>query len=186
MLAGKFFAAEELHQLGLIDAFEVRQISANRKEYEVKIKTPGAPDWVDLPDVGFGVSQTLPVVVALHAAEEGQAVYIEQPEIHLHPALQAELADVFIESALGDQKNTFLLETHSEHLILRLLRRIRETTEKELPEGAASFAEDKLSVLHVESGPDGVQVRRLRVDERGEFKDRWPKGFFAERMEELL
>jgi hypothetical protein len=69
---------------------------------------------------------------------------------------------------------------------LRLLRRIRETTENELGGGAPSFVEDKLSVLYVESLPEGVRVHRLRVDERGEFKDRWPKGFFAERMEELL
>jgi predicted ATPase len=79
-----------------------------------------------------------------------------------------------------------LVETHSEHLILRLLRRIHETTEKKLAEGAPAFSEDQLSVLYVESPPDGVRVRRLRVDKQGEFVDRWPKGFFAERMEELL
>ena len=62
-----------------------------------------------------------------------------------------------------------LIETHSEHLILRLLRPIRETTAKELPEGAPTFSSDKLSVLYVESHPDGVQIRRLQVDENGEF-----------------
>jgi predicted ATPase len=101
--------------------------------------------------------------------------------------VQVGLGDLFIDSVSRDGgRRTLLVETHSEHLILRLLRRIRETTEKELAENAPSFSEDKLSVLYVESLPDGVRVRRLRVDERGEFKDRWPKGFFAERMEELL
>jgi hypothetical protein len=68
----------------------------------------------------------------------------------------------------------------------RILRRIRETTEKELTDDAPAFAESKLCVLYVESLPDGVRVRRVRVDDRGEFVDQWPKGFFAERMEELL
>jgi predicted ATPase len=112
---------------------------------------------------------------------------IEQPEIHVHPAVQVGLGDLLIDSVRREgSRRTLVIETHSEHLILRLLRRIRETTEKEIPQSAPAFTEDKLSVLYVESAPDGVRVRRLRVNEHGEFKDRWPKGFFAERMEELL
>lgn len=79
-------------------------------------------------DVGIGISQVLPVLVISYASEQS-IIAIEQPEIHVHPALQAELGDVIIESALGERKNTFILETHSEHLILRILRRIRETTQ---------------------------------------------------------
>ncbi|NQT71106.1 MAG: AAA family ATPase, partial [Desulfobacteraceae bacterium] len=78
-------------------------------------------------DVGIGVSQVLPVLVSAYASHE-KIIAIEQPEIHLHPALQAELGDVFIESALGESQNKFIIETHSEHLILRLLKRIRQTT----------------------------------------------------------
>jgi predicted ATPase len=97
------------------------------------------------------------------------------------------LGDLFIEAATRDgARRTIVVETHSEHLILRILRRIRETTEKELRDGAPAFSADKLSVQYVESGSDGVRIHRLQVDERGEFQDRWPKGFFAERMEELL
>jgi len=64
-------------------------------------------------DVGIGVSQVLPVLVTSYASQN-QIVAIEQPEIHLHPALQADLGDVFIQSALGVGKNRFLIETHSE------------------------------------------------------------------------
>ena len=67
-------------------------------------------------DVGIGVSQVLPVLVSAYASTD-KLLAIEQPEIHLHPALQAELGDVFIESALGEGGNTFLIETHSEHLL---------------------------------------------------------------------
>ena len=88
---------------------------------DIKKNTP-----VSHRDVGIGISQVLPVLVNTYALKES-IIAMEQPEIHLHPALQAELGDVFIESALGENKNRFVLETHSEHLILRILRRIRET-----------------------------------------------------------
>jgi hypothetical protein len=73
-------------------------------------------------DVGIGISQVIPVLISAFGFEE-QLIAIEQTEIHLHPALQAELGDVFINSALT-KRNTFVLETHSKHLILRILRRI--------------------------------------------------------------
>lgn len=133
-------------------------------------------------DVGVGVSQIIPVVAACTRPGKGLVV-IEQPELHIHPGWQVGLGDLFIE---GAQTRQMLVETHSEHLVLRLLRRIRETAEGELADGAPPFSTEKLSVLYVEATPEGVRVRRLRVDEHGEFKDQWPRGFFAERMEELL
>ncbi|ATB26891.1 AAA family ATPase [Melittangium boletus] len=146
----------------------------------------GAGSFVLPSEVGAGISQLIPVVVAAIEGRGGLTL-VEQPEIHVHPAVQVGLGDLLIEAASREgSRRTLLVETHSEHLILRLLRRIRETTEKELAEDAPAFSEDKLSVLYVQSNPGGVRVRRLRVDERGEFVDRWPKGFFAERMEELL
>lgn len=146
----------------------------------------GGGSFVLPSEVGAGVSQLLPIIVAALEGRSGVAL-VEQPEIHVHPAVQVGLGDLFIDAVTREgSRRTFLIETHSEHLILRLLRRIRETTENELPDAAPAFGEEKLSVLYVEMTPDGVRVRRLRVDERGEFKDRWPKGFFAERMEELL
>src|SRR5262245_34270914 len=79
-------------------------------------------------DIGVGISQVLPILVEAYASR-GQILAIEQPELHLHPGLQAELGDVFIKSALGHQRNTLLVETHSEHLILRLMRRMRNTAD---------------------------------------------------------
>lgn len=137
-------------------------------------------------EVGAGVSQVIPVLVAALAGE-GEVCLVEQPEIHVHPAVQVGLGDLFIDAAVRDGgRRTLIVETHSEHLILRLLRRIRETTEDDLPDDAPAFSPDRVSVVYVESGAEGVSLRQLRVDEQGEFKDRWPKGFFAERMEELL
>ena len=141
-------------------------------------------------DIGVGISQLIPVVVAALRAQSG-ILAIEQPELHVHPAIQVGLGDLFIRAAGVEQgglrtEKTLLVETHSEHLMLRLLRRIRETSDAELPPGVDPFQPENLSVIYVESGDQGVQFRALRVDKEGEFIDRWPKGFFEERAEELF
>jgi hypothetical protein len=124
-------------------------------------------------DVGIGISQVLPVLVAAYGSE-GKLIAMEQPEIHLHPALQAELGDVFIEAALGERRNTFILETHSEHLILRLMRRIRE----------GKISPDDIGVVFVEPLAHGSRFVELRIDEEGDFIDEWPGGFFEESFNE--
>lgn len=136
-------------------------------------------------DVGIGVSQVLPVLVAAFASKD-KWIAIEQPEIHLHPALQAELGDVFLESALGEAGNRFLIETHSEHLMLRILRRIRETSEGDLPPGATPVRPDDVAVLYVQPGPDGAEIVHLPTTADGDFAHPWPDGFFDEREEELF
>ena len=137
---------------------------------------------VSLRDVGVGISQVLPVL-ALAYGSRRQLIAIEQPEIHLHPALQAELGDVFIESALGECKNTFILETHSEHLILRLMRRMRETFNGK-GTGTPLLTPDDIAVLYVE--PDGTRsiVREMPLNELGELVKSWPGGFFEEGLRE--
>ncbi len=133
-------------------------------------------------DVGIGISQVLPVLVMAYGSQ-GKLIAMEQPEIHLHPVLQAELGDVFIEAALGERKNTFILETHSEHLILRLMRRMRETyLHKDT--GLPSITPADVSVLYVE--PDGPRsiVREMPLNELGELVKSWPGGFFEEGLRE--
>ena len=118
-------------------------------------------------------------------AAQKNLIAIEQPELHLHPALQAELADVFIESALGENKNTFLIETHSEHLILRLLKRIRQTTgglNTKLP----PVRPEDVAILFVQPTENGSVVQHLRVDQHGRLLDDWPGGFFEESFNELF
>lgn len=109
---------------------------------------------------------------------------MEQPEIHLHPALQAELGDVFIESALGDRKNTMILETHSEHLILRIMRRMRETAQKKLDSSYPPVRPSDVTVLYVKADSSGAKVLELRLDEEGTLLDPWPGGFFEEGFRE--
>lgn len=136
-------------------------------------------------DVGIGISQVLPVLVSAFANTE-KLITIEQPEIHLHPALQAELGDVFINSALGENNNSFILETHSEHLILRILRRIRETTNNELKEGMIPVRPEDVQIVFVQPSENGAEIINLEINEDGDFKTKWPDGFFEERAEELF
>jgi len=136
-------------------------------------------------DVGIGVSQVLPVLVTAYASK-GQLLAIEQPEIHLHPALQAELGDVFLDTALGEGANTLLIESHSEHLLLRIMRRMREAFEGTLPEGMPAVRPEHVMVLFVE--PDGSKsiVREMPLNERGELVKAWPGGFFEEGLREVF
>lgn len=141
-------------------------------------------------DVGVGVSQMVPVVVSCLRDVQG-IVAIEQPELHVHPAIQVGMGDLFIRAiqanglGFGSGKS-LLIETHSEHIMLRLLRRIRETYEDELPPGITGLKPNDISVIYVEGSDEGVRFRSLRIDEEGEFIDLWPKGFFEERADELF
>ncbi len=178
------FIAEKLHELELIDAFEVRQISEHRKEYEVKVKSPGSPSWVDLPDVGFGISQVLPVLVQCFYAPPGSILFIEQPELHLHPKAQSHLADLFIDVLSsrvdGRPRNIQLvIETHSEHLLHRLQRRIAESHPDRLitpGQVAAYFAR----TVGTES-----KLEPLQIDLLGNITN-WPENFFGDSMGDLV
>ncbi len=129
---------------------------------------------VNLCDVGFGISQILPFIIQSLAGRE-QVISIEQPEIHVHPKLQADLGDLIAHTIKKPYNHQFLIETHSEHLILRIQRLIREK----------KLRPDEVSVLFISQGRDGSNVQRLRLDEEGDFIDDWPGGFFLERLREL-
>ena len=135
-------------------------------------------------DIGVGVSQLLPVVVAALDPGRPEITAIEQPELHVHPRLQVELGDLFAEQAAGGR--VFLIETHSEHLLLRIMRRMRETSAGVLPEGAPAVRPEDVSVLFVE--PDGPQtlIREMPLNERGELVKAWPGGFFEEDLKEIF
>lgn len=135
-------------------------------------------------DVGVGISQVLPVVVAACDPQAG-LVCIEQPELHVHPSVQVGIGDLLLDGALNNGLS-FLIETHSEHLILRLLRRIRETAENELPDGMHAVTPDDVMVVYLEKNAGSVKAHSLPINEQGDFDTPWPRGFFEERGEELF
>lgn len=135
-------------------------------------------------DVGVGISQVLPVVVA---AQDGSAsvVCIEQPELHIHPAVQVGLGDLFIDGAVN-QGLSFLIETHSEHLILRLLRRIREAAEMTSKAIDQPLSPALIGVYCLSKRNGAVTIDEIPVTKDGDFAKPWPQGFFDERGAELF
>ncbi|MDP3849636.1 MAG: DUF3696 domain-containing protein [Luteolibacter sp.] len=175
----------------------VREVMASATEGRIVkgvylVDTRNGTD-VDFCDVGFGIGQVLPLLAEV-ASERSGLVCIEQPEAHLHPKMQSDLADVFLQDWSKDEGSAdsplaggiFILETHSEHLILRLLRRIRETTRKKLPNGMRQVSPDEISVMWVEAGKEGSLVTPLAISKQGQFVDEWPAGFFEERLDEMF
>jgi predicted ATPase len=162
-----------------------RYIKESRIQVDIYIKDIDRDIQLKPNDLGVGISQILPVVVA-SLDPECTFLAIEQPELHIHPKMQVELGDLFIEQINNDSNKLFIIETHSEHLMLRLLRRIEETTLNELERVETQFSPDKLSVYFFESDVNGTKATCLPVDETGEFTKQWPKGFFEERAEELF
>ena len=138
-------------------------------------------------DMGVGISQIIPVLVAAALAKRNAMIAIEQPELHIHPAWQTDLGDLFLEAVMKEEPPMFLLETHSEHLMLRLLRRIRETNEKEWPEDFRCVNPEMVSVFYVQTKEGGgTEITRLPITPDGDFARKWPNGFFTERAEEIF
>lgn len=141
-------------------------------------------------DMGLGVSQVLPVIAATVFAKRNAFIAVEQPELHIHPKLQVNLGDIIIESALhSDNAPLFLIETHSEHLLLRFLRRIRETSEGELPSHLPPITKDMIAVNYIYPKDDSqTEVCFLPITDNGDFAKKWPgpNGFFMEREEEIF
>jgi predicted ATPase len=131
---------------------------------------------INLKDVGFGISQLLPVLIQGYVAKEEQTILMEQPEIHLHPRAQANLGDLFI--TLAEQKKSLIVETHSEHLMLRLQRRIAEQKIKK----------EMVGVYFIEWKDGESVVSRIELDGYGQMVN-VPEGFktfFSDDFEETL
>lgn len=135
----------------------------------------------DFSDVGSGLGYVLPVLVEGYQSAQS---FIEQPELHLHPALQSRLGDALIEMA--NDGRFLIIETHSEHILLRVLRRIRQTT-KGIVDESLRLTPDDVVCLYFDPSPNGpTRIRNLRVTPGGDFMDRWPAGFFDSRDEDLF
>lgn len=171
--------AGQLKTLGIIQQFTVRPIADGRKEFEVLVRTGTDGAEVKITDVGVGVSQVLPALVQAFYCPANSTVWMEQPEIHLHPQVQAELADVFI-SAIharegGAPRNVQLvIESHSEHFLNRLQRRIAEET----------LRADEVAIYFASRRNGGTSLEPLRLNKYGDIEN-WPSNFFGDDMADL-
>ena len=165
--------AHWLNELGLIHDFRLEEIAEGTNLYRAMVKTSPASVPTALTDVGFGVSQVLPALVLLYYVPEGSTVLMEQPEIHLHPAVQSGLADVILNVA-AVRNVQIIVESHSEHLMRRLQRRVAE-------EKASS---EDVKLYFVDSKRGQAHASDLVLNEWGEIEN-WPEKFFGNEMGEI-
>jgi predicted ATPase len=149
--------------LGVIHDFAVRPVAAGRKEYEVLVKTHAKAPEVKITDVGFGISQVLPALVQAFYCPPHSTVWMEQPEIHLHPQVQAELADVFISATQAREGGR-----------PRLQRRVAEGIVK--PEDVA--------VYFCRRADSATELEPLKINMFGDIEN-WPPNFFGDEMADI-
>jgi len=167
------YVAEWLKNLGLIHDFSVETIARDSNLYRVRVQKSATSAEVLITDVGFGVSQILPALVLCYYVPEGSTILLEQPEIHLHPSVQAGLADVFLD-AVKRRNVQIIFESHSEHLLRRLQRGIAEGTTT--PESAALY------FCRMDDGQS--RLTGLELDVFGNIAN-WPKDFFGDEFGEM-
>lgn len=134
---------------------------------------PKGAKHINLASMGFGISQLVPVIVHVVLLPESGCLLVEQPEIHLHPTAQADLADLFIANIKRNRQ--FIVETHSEHFVLRLRRRIAE----------GRIRPEKVKIIFVEKVRGRTTVKQSTLKSDGHFEE-WPKGFFEDGYREAL
>jgi hypothetical protein len=140
---------------------------------------------VEIQDVGSGIAFVLPVLVSLSSKEIST---IQQPELHLHPALQSSLGDVFIDRMNDNQDKYWqsIIETHSEHLLLRVLKKIKDNfKDKEL---SAKINPNNVAIYYFNpiAQTGSTEVIKMLVTPNGDFYNTWPRGFFNDRDADLF
>ncbi len=166
--------AQSLVDLNLASSFRLESVAEGSALYQVKLKRNKRSHEVLITDVGIGVSQILPVLVLCYYVPEGSTIILEQPELHLHPSVQAGLADVFID-VIKNRKVQILLESHSEHLLRRLQRRIAEEV----------LSPDDTALYFCELNEGESKLTPLNLNLFGEI-DNWPDDFFGDLLGELV
>jgi hypothetical protein len=157
---------------GLFDELGVKRFGHTESDpFQITVTSQGPA--FNLVDVGYGISQVLPVLVdSLEAPEQG-TILLQQPEVHLHPRAQAELG-TFLGKLVKQQRKTFVVETHSDYIIDRVRMDIRDKK---------TLAPDDVSILFFEKTGGAVNIHRIDIDEIGNIKnapDAYRKFFMEE------
>lgn len=175
-----------LQQDGEVDIAALRQqIDHNSKFKKIlKLHDLGRGVDVDLTAVGTGISQIVPIIAAM-VFDDVEVVMIEQPELHIHPRMQVQFGEMLVDCLMSKRNHNqkqklHLIETHSEALLLRLMRRMRE------PSNAGNrLKPEDLAVYYVDMVDGATRIiKRINIDDEGDFIDEWPDGFFEESFKE--
>ena len=165
--------AHWLKQTDLAQNFQITPTPQNPDLFEVRVIQRQNGTQIPLTDAGSGIAQILPTLTLCHYAPPGSAVILNQPETHLHPNAQSALADIIID-AHQTRQIQILIETHSEHLLNRIQRRIAEQ----------KITADEISLIHCQPKDADCHLEPLNLDEYGNIKN-WPKNFFGNQFGEI-
>ncbi len=164
-----------LREMDLAYSFMIKRSSAGTdRDYDVLVQNAPDSAKVTLADMGYGISQFLPILVLCYYAPECSTLILEQPGTHLHPKAQADIADLLIE-VINERKLQVLVESHSEHLLNRLQRRIAEE----------KINSDQTALYFCRNDEGVSNIERLKMDEFGNISN-WPENFFGNEMGELF
>lgn len=158
-------------KFGLVKQVELEALTKGKTLYALSGIDCKTGTRVNLAAVGFGVSQIAPIIVQGFLSPANSCLLIEQPEIHLHPAAQAELGDLFID--FSDKGKQLFVETHSQYIIFRVLRRIAE----------GKLDASRVRIFFLSRSESGSKVKELEIQQGGRMPN-WPPGFFEEGYEE--
>lgn len=165
-----------LREMNLAHTFILeRTKQQDGKKYDVRIQMKEDGPKIALADMGYGLSQFLPVLVLCYYVPEGSTLILEQPGIHLHPMVQAQLADLLIE-VVNERNLQILVESHSEYLVTRLQRRIVEK----------QIAQDDVALYFCRNNDGASTIEKLDVDEGSGDIINWPENFFGNVMGDMF
>jgi hypothetical protein len=167
------YVAHWLTELQLVHDFRVKRLTEKDFLYQVFVRKTADASPVLITDVGFGISQILPVLVLCYYVQEGSTIILEQPETHLHPSVQAGLADVLID-AVQVREVQIIVESHSEHLLRRLQRRIAEE----------KLQDKDVALYFCEFRKNQSELVPLELDPLGNMRN-WPRDFFGDEFGEI-
>lgn len=166
---------EWLREMDLAHSFILKRTGPpSEKNYDVRIEKNRSGTKVTLADMGYGLSQFLPILVLCYYAPMGSTLILEQPGIHLHPKVQSQLADLLIE-VVTERKLQILVESHSEHFLTRLQRRVAEK----------QISQDDTALYFCRNDDGASTIEPLDVNEFGEIKN-WPENFFGDVMGDMF
>lgn len=163
-----------LREMNLVSAFRLAEIGEYTNRWEARITSGAAGTETALTDVGFGISQVMPVLVLLYYVPKGSILLLEQPELHLHPSAQSVLADVFLHAA-RTRGVQIVAESHSEHFLRRIQRRRAEGAQ----------GSDNVRLHFASGGANGSELADLELDRYGQIRN-WPKDFFGDELGEVF
>lgn len=166
---------EEWYKLNF-NGWSLKVEDKNRPYIQILLSKEGKD--INIVDVGQGMNQALPLITRAHIKRPESIIVLEQPELHLHPAAHGDLAELFAKSA-KENNQIFLIETHSENIILRLRKLIIEND--------FGLTKDDVIIYWVDEAENlsnGQEINEITINEKGVLSD-WPEGVFTENLNEI-